>query len=83
MSELTSLKVPRRVRDRLTAAAQARGISVRALLDELSRKAEDAAAMEQVARQMVRLRDADPVGWNGYLEEGRAWEDRTDERLDA
>jgi hypothetical protein len=83
MSDLTSVKVSRQVRDRLAAAAQARGMSVRALLDELSRKAEDAAVMEQVAQQMVRLRNADPAGWDEYLEEGRAWEERTVERVDA
>jgi hypothetical protein len=58
-------------------------MSVRALLDELSRKVADAAVMEQVAQQMVRLRDADPAGWNEYLEEGQAWDERTVERLDA
>ena len=83
MSELTSLKVPRHVRDRLAAAANARGITVRALLDDLSRKAEDTAAMEQVAKEMVRLSETDPLGWNEYLDEGRAWEERTGERIDA
>jgi hypothetical protein len=54
---------------------------VRALLDDLSLKAEDAAIMEQVAQEMVRLRDTDPPGWNLYLREGRTWEERTVERL--
>src|ERR1022692_3065774 len=52
MTDWTSLKVPRHVRDRLATAAQARGLTVRALLDDLSRKAADDALMEQAAAQM-------------------------------
>jgi len=83
MSDLTTLKVSRQARDRLAAAARARGVSVRALLDDLSRGAEDTAAMEQVGRQMGKLRDTDPDAWDGYLSEGRAWEKRTVEQFDA
>jgi len=83
MSEMTTLKVSRQARDRFAAAAKARGLSVRALLDELSRRAADAALMEQVARQMAQLRDTDPDAWADYLDEGRSWEEGTIERLDA
>jgi hypothetical protein len=74
MSELTSIKVPRRVRDRFAAAAKGRGLTMRAHLDELSRTVTDAMLMEQAARQMRRLRDADPDAWADYVDEGLAWE---------
>jgi len=83
MSILTSLKVPAEVRDRFAIAAAVRGLTVRALLDELSREVADAALMEQAARQMSRLHEADPDAWNDYLAEGRQWEERTVEPLDA
>lgn len=83
MSELTSLKVPVQVRDRLAVAAKARGLTVRALLDELSRQAADEALMARAAVEMARLRDSDPQEWTCYLDEGRSWEQGTVERLDA
>ncbi len=83
MSNLTSIKIPIQVRDRFAAAAAVRGITVRALLDQLSRQAGDAALMEQVAGQMRQLRDADPEAWDDYLAEGGRWEEGTIERLDA
>lgn len=83
MSELTSIKVPYRVRDRFATAAKARGLTVRAYLDELSRTVADAALMEQAARQMMRLRAADPDAWADYANEGGSWEEGTVERLDA
>lgn len=83
MSEMTTLKVTRQTRDRFAAAAKARGLSVRALLDELSRRAADTALMEQAAQQMTRLRDTDPDGWTDYVAEGRAWEEGTVDRLEA
>jgi hypothetical protein len=83
MSNLTSLKVPSEVRDRFAAAAKARGLTVRALLDELSRQAADAALLDQVQSQMSELRESDPKAWEDYLGEGRTWEEGTIERLDA
>lgn len=83
MSDLTSLKVPSEVRDRFAAAAKARGLTVRALLDQLSREVADTALMEQAARQMSQLREADPEAWNDYLAEGQRWEEGAVERLDA
>jgi hypothetical protein len=83
MSELTSLKVPLHVRDRFAEAARARGITVRALLDQLSRDALDSALLELAAQQMARLRVDDPNAWRDYVEEGRTWEEGTVEPLDA
>lgn len=81
MSELTSLKVPFQIRDRFAEAARARGITVRALLDQLSRDALDSALLEVAARQMAHLRETDPDAWKDYVEEGRTWEEGTVEPL--
>src|SRR5664279_3330471 len=83
VSNLTSVKIPIEVRDRFAAAAEIRGITVRALLDQLSCQVEDAALMEQAARQMRQLREVDPEAWGNYLTEGGQWEEATIERLDA
>jgi hypothetical protein len=83
MPELTSLKVPRQVRDRFAAAAAARGTTVRALLDELSRSVLDAVLLERSAEQMRRMRDTDPDEWSAYIEEGRVWEEGSIERVDS
>ena len=83
MSDLTSIKVPSEVRDRFATAARVHGVSVRALLEQLSRYAADTALMEQAAQQMSHLREADPDAWDDYLTEGRRWEEGTAERLDA
>lgn len=81
MPELTSIKVPVEVRDRLAAAAKARGITVRALLDELSRQASDEALMAQASASLGRLRDTDPDEWHEYVGEGEAWEAGTVDRI--
>ena len=83
MSNLTSLKVPPEVRDRFAAAAKVRGVTVRTLLEQLSREVADSALMEQVGRQMSQLREADLGAWNDYLAEGRHWEEGTIEPVDA
>lgn len=83
MSYLTSLKVPSQVRDRFATAAKVRGMTVRQLLDQLSRDVSDTALMEQAARQMSQLREADPDAWDDYLAEGRRWEEGMVEPLDA
>jgi hypothetical protein len=83
MPELTSLKVPFHVRDRFAEAARARGITVRALLDQLSRDALDSALLELAAQQMAHLRETDPAAWTDYVEEGRTWEEGTVEPLGA
>ncbi len=58
-------------------------MTVRALLDQLSRQVADAALMEQAAQQMRQLRETDPEAWDDYLAEGSHWEAGTIERLDA
>jgi hypothetical protein len=83
MSDVTTLKVPVHIRDRLASVAEARGITIRRLLDELSHQALDAALMEQAGQQMARMRDTDADAWTDYLREGREWEERTVDRFDA
>lgn len=81
MPDLTSVKIPVQVRDRLAVAAKARGITVRALLDELSRQAADQALMAQAADDMTRLREHAPQEWDDYIGEGDAWEAGTVDRI--
>ena len=81
--DLTSLKVSSDVRDRFATAAKVRGVTVRALLDQLSREVADMALMEQAARQMAQLHETDPEAWADYVAEGRTWEEGTVEPLDA
>jgi hypothetical protein len=83
MTQWTTLKVPSHVRDRLATAAQVRGVTVRSLMEDLSRQAVDDALMDQAAAQMERLRDADPQSWADYVQEGAAWEESTIEPIDA
>lgn len=81
MPEMTSIKVSLATRDRLAIAAGARGTTVRALVDELSRQAVDTELMRQAGAEMAALRDTDPEEWGSYLAEGAAWEQGTVERL--
>ena len=83
MSDLTSLKVPCEVRDRFATAAKIRGMTVRALLDRLSREVADTALMEKAGKQMSQLHEADADAWDDYLAEGRHWEEGTAEPFDA
>ncbi len=83
MTEWTTIKVPRPVRDRLAVAARARGLTIRSLLEDLSRSAVDDALMEQAAAQMRHLRDSDPATWADYIQEGTTWEEGTVEQIDA
>jgi hypothetical protein len=69
--ELTTIKVPVQVRDRFAAAARVHGVTVRALLDQLSCQVADATLMERVAQQMRQLRENDRLSWNDYLAEGQ------------
>lgn len=80
---MTSLKVPLDVRDRFAAAAAARGCSVRALLDQLSRQVADQALMDQAAEQMRRMQERDPEAWANYAVEGQAWEQGSIEPVEA
>lgn len=70
------------VRDRFATAAKARGVTMRVLLEGLSRDVMDDALMEAAAAKMARLRDIDPNEWAGYVGEGRGWLEGTDDPVD-
>ena len=83
MSDWTTIRVRRAVRDRLAAAAQVRGQTVSALLDKLSVKAADDALMDRTAERMRGLRDRDPDTWASYLLEADEWEAGIAERISS
>jgi post-segregation antitoxin (ccd killing protein) len=56
-TDTTTIRVPISTRDRLAAQARQRGISMAALLEELSEQAERQAAFE--AERMATLADAE------------------------
>jgi hypothetical protein len=47
MPQVTTIKVPIDVRDRLASVAKIRGVTMRGLLDELSRRALDATLLHE------------------------------------
>lgn len=77
MTDLTTIKVPRQTRDRLSTIAAARHTTMRAVLDQLARDAENEVLMDQADQGMRRFRQNDPDGWADYLTEGLAWEEGT------
>ncbi len=82
MPDWTTIKVSTLVRDRFAAAAKARGVTMRVLLEGLSHDVMDDALMEAAAAKMARLRDIDPNEWAGYVEEGRGWLEGPDDPVD-
>jgi predicted transcriptional regulator len=71
---ITTIKVDSEVRDRLSEVARKRGTTMGALLDELSRQAEEAAWWAEVYEGYERLR-ANKGEWADYLAELRSWTD--------
>lgn len=74
---VTTIKVDTAVRDRLSDVAGKRGITMGALLEELSRKAEDEQFWAEVYASYERLQ-ADPEAWADYLAEGLSWTEASD-----
>lgn len=56
-------------------------MTVRALLDELSRRAADEALMAKAAADQRRVQDSRPDEWREYLGEGESWEAGTVDRI--
>lgn len=65
----TTIKVDSVVRDRLARVAQARGMTMGALLDGESRRLEDAQRWQAIESAYRKLRVEDPDGWVAYLRE--------------
>lgn len=83
MPELTSIKVTPAVRDRLALAASERGMTMRSLVDELSRAAADQAHLSRAGREMAAVRDQDPQSWQDYLDDGRDWDQGSSDPVGA
>jgi predicted transcriptional regulator len=69
---ITTIKVDSEVRDRLSEVARKRGTTMGALLDELSRQAEEAAWWVEVYEAYERLY-ADKEAWADYMGELDSW----------
>jgi hypothetical protein len=69
---ITTIKVDSEVRDRLSEVARKRGTTMGALLDELSRQAEEAAWWAEVYEAYERLY-ADKEAWADYMAEALSW----------
>lgn len=83
MTETTTIKIPKQIRDRLHRVAAARHTTMRALLDQWTREAEAQAFFERVHQQMDHMRTFDPDTWADYMTEGFAWEEGTNDPIDA
>ena len=77
MTSTTTIRVSRDVRDRLNAQAGARGISVAALVDELSRS-NDAAVLFATERALWLREQSTSVGRS----EANDWDDASEDGID-
>ncbi|MCA1675986.1 MAG: hypothetical protein LC799_28705 [Actinobacteria bacterium] len=66
---VTTIKVDRAVRDRLSGIARARGMTMGALLDAESRRLEAEQRWVEIEAAYERIRRDDPDGWHEYLGE--------------
>lgn len=62
------------VRDRLAHVARARGVTMTALLSDVSRRLEDEQRWTEIEAAYERLRREDPAGWAEYLDELTEWD---------
>lgn len=70
----TTIKVDSDVRDRLAQVAQARGMTMGALLSDVAAHLEDEQYWAEVDAAYERLQRDDPAGWAEYLAELAEWE---------
>jgi predicted transcriptional regulator len=75
--EITTIKVPRELRDRLARLARERRVTMAQVLEGAVRRLEREAFHARVHADLTRLRDEDPAEWESYLAEGREWERAT------
>jgi antitoxin MazE7 len=71
---MTTIKVDTVVRDRLAAVAEARGITMAALLRDVSSELEEQLRWTLIEESYERLRREDPDGWAEYLAELHTWD---------
>jgi hypothetical protein len=71
---MTTIKVDTVVRDRLAMVAEARGITMAALLRDVSSELEEQQRWVLIEESYKRLRREDPDGWAEYVTELHTWE---------
>lgn len=80
---VTTIKVESEVRDRLAAVARARGVTMAALLRDVSSELESRMHWDMIEAAYERLQREDPKGWLEYLAELRAWDSVSSDLGDA
>ena len=65
----TTIKVDRAVRDRLSSIAQARGLTMGALLAQEAHRLETEQRWAEIDDAYERIQQSDPASWNEYLDE--------------
>jgi hypothetical protein len=71
---VTTIKVPRELRDRLARLARQRRATMAEVLDGAVTRLEREAFFARMQSELARLRDGDPPEWESYRAEGRQWE---------
>lgn len=80
---MTTIKVDTAVRDRLASVARAQGVTMAALLRDVSSELEARQQWTVIEASYERLRTEDPAGWAEYLAELDAWDAVTGDLGDA
>jgi hypothetical protein len=70
----TTIKVDGAVRDRLASVARARGVTMTALLQQVSVELEAQQKWSEIETAYERLQHDDPAGWAEYLDELAEWD---------
>jgi hypothetical protein len=71
---VTTIKVETEVRDRLATVARARGITMAALLRDVSSELESRMHWDIIEAAYERLQREDPKAWSQYVAELHAWD---------
>lgn len=82
MAATATVRVTEKTRDSLRQLAEARGVTMPAVLEEIVAKAQDEAFLEQMAVDFARL-GADPTARADYEAEAWAWEATLADGLDV
>lgn len=80
---MTTIKVDTVVRDRLASVARAQGVTMAALLRDVSSELAARQQWNVIEASYERLRTEDPVGWTEYLAELGVWDAVTGDLGDA
>ena len=75
--EVTTIKVPRQLRDRVAQLARHRRATMADVLDEAVGRLEQDVFFARMRDQLVRLHDEDPREWESYRSEATEWEQAT------